>query len=264
MPSAPPNAKHLRQPDPQIGDYGGCLRCRGRTAIAAASILLALAFSGCESSDQMAGIDRYLLGEAQNAEQRGDYVAASQRYGTLYESNRDQPKVLEAMARNMRRSGQFEPARRILEEALARLGPLPQLLLEKGKDEIALGRADLAVQTLQVAVQGAPTEWEPASTLAIAYDRTSQYDAAAAQYKIAIGLYPENADIINNYALSRALAGDLDEARSLLNKAVKMPAASQRTRENLALLEALRNQPPPRAGTIGIAPPALNQPPEIK
>jgi len=152
--------------------------------------------------------------------------------------------VLEAFARNLRHAGKFDDARRLLEEALARLGPNPRLLLEKGKDEIGLSRADLAVQTLEIAAQAAPSDWEVPATRAIALDRLGRTDEAAVQYQAALALNPGNADTLNNYALSRALAGHIAEGLALLRQAVALPGSGPRVRENLAFLESLQAQPP--------------------
>ncbi|MEI8395678.1 MAG: tetratricopeptide repeat protein, partial [Rhodospirillaceae bacterium] len=238
MPSARPAAKLLRT---------------------AAATLLALALSACETSDQMASLDRMLLNDAQSAEQSRDYGAAIHHYTKLYETDRNNPAIIEPLARNLRYAGRLDDARRLLEDTLAKLGPQPRLLVEKGKDEIGLGRADLAAQTLSIAVQGAPTDWEAPATLAIALDRLGRYDEAAQHYNTAIARYPENADILNNFALSRALAGDIGKALDLLRRAVALPSASPKVRENLAFLQALQQQPP-RAGKIGLPAFGLQQP----
>ncbi len=211
--------------------------------IVAATVWAALTLAGCSEMDTRGTIDQVLTSEAQNAEQNGDYEGAIHHYATMVENHHDDLVAIEGLARNLRHAGRLDDARRMLADALARLGPQPRLLLEKGKDEIGVGRGDLAVQTLQLAAAGAPTNWEPAATLAIAFDRLGRYDEAAIQYRLAMGLYPESADILNNYALSRALSGHIDDAVSLLRRAVAMPSASPQTRENLTLMEALQHQP---------------------
>jgi Flp pilus assembly protein TadD len=207
-----------------------------------------LALPGCQSDkDDIAQINQIVATQAEAAEHERNYEAAAHQYATLYESDHDNPVTAEAVARNLRHGGRLEEARQVLEDALARLGPKPRLLLEKGKVELGLGRADLAVQTLQTAVQVAPTEWEPPATLAIALDRLGRYDEAAVQYRAAIDHFPDNPDVLNNYGLSRALAGHIDEGLSMLRKAVVMPGASPRVRENLKFMETLAEPPPPAA-----------------
>ena len=206
----------------------------------AVSTVVALAvLTGCAETGTRDTLDGVVVGAAEQAERDHDYQTAIRRYAALYDHKPDDVGVILGLARNLRYAGRFEEAQRLLDEAPPRLGPLPRLLLERGKDEIALGHADRAVETLTAAVKGVPTDWEPAATLAVAFDRLGRTEEAEAQYRAATALNPENADVLNNHALSRALAGHLDEALSLLRRAVLLPSAGPRIRANLAFLETL-------------------------
>ena len=213
-----------------------------------APVLLALIGCGSDPashSPTTSTLDRIVLGAAADAEQAGDYAAATRHYATLYQDNRGSPVLVEGLARNLRKSGDLENSYALLREALPTLQPPASLLVEKGKVEIGLGRADLAVVTLQAAVAAAPLEWEPAAILAIALDRLSRFDEAANQYRAALALNEtDNADIYNNYALSRALAGRIEEAKALLRKAVALPNASARVQQNLVFLEGFQQGKP--------------------
>ncbi len=225
MPSLPPISKRF-----------------GLSACVLALLLPALA--GCLSSGSsdsaLAALDALVAREAAGAEQGGDFAAAARHYASLYQSNPSDLAVIEGLARNQRHAGNFAEAISTLDEALARLGPQGRLLVEKGKVEIALGNAALAVTTLRAAIALAPRDWEGPATLAIALDRLGLFDEAEAQYRVALGLDANNnAEIYNNYALSRALAGRIDEAKALLRTAVTLPNATVRVRENLVFLENL-------------------------
>jgi len=232
----------------------------GWRVFAGPALLLALAGCAAPFSDpSTVAVDRILAAEAVRAEQGGDYAGAARHYGTLYQTNRSDPAVIEGLARALRHGGDPATARAILEEAQGRLGPQGRLLVEKGKAELALGKADLAVPTLEAAVAAAPADWEGPATLAVALDRLGRFDEAAPRYRAALALNTtDNADLYNNYALSRALAGQLDEARSLLRTAVALPGATPRVRENLAFLETLQRRPP--SGPVRVMVPA----PEIR
>ena len=227
--------------------------------LAVPALLLALAGCATAADDPSSGaLDRIVAAEATGAEQNGDYATAARHYAALYQTNRSDLTVIEGLARNLRHGGELENARALLEEALGRLGPQGRLLLEKGKAEISQGKAELAVPTLQAAVQAAPGEWEPPATLAIALDRLGRFDEAATQYRAALARNAaDNADIYNNFALSRALAGRLDEAKSLLRTAAALPNASSRVRGNLAFLETLQRQLPAAPVRIVVPAPEL-------
>ncbi len=51
---------------------------------------------------------------------------------------------------------------------------------------------------------------------------------------------PNNPDVLNNWALSRALAGEIEEAERLLKQAVVIPSAGVQVRQNLALVLGLQ------------------------
>ena len=253
MPSVPPFAKRLTRH--RILGWVPCALGAVRGLVLAA----ALTVGACADDDMMGEVDRVLTEEAKTAEANHDYGTAIHRYGILYQSSRDNPVIIVALARNQRHGGQAEKARQILEDAVGRLGPKPALLLEKGKAEISAGHPELALDTLNAVIKAAPETWEAPATLAIALDRLGRYDEAAAQYRIADRLNPDNPDIYNNFALSRALAGEIDEAIAALRKAVALKSAPQRIRENLAFLEALKAQPP-RPGRVSVPAPRLKAP----
>jgi Flp pilus assembly protein TadD len=46
--------------------------------------------------------------------------------------------------------------------------------------------------------------------------------------------------VLNNLALSEAVAGELDKAIATLRRAADLPSATMQTRENLALLLAMK------------------------
>ena len=240
---------------PLISKPFGCRR------VLAALLLLALA--GCAAGKPAAdpaasALDGIVAGEAVAAEQAGDYASAARHYASLYETNRSDPAVAEALARSLRHAGDLAGAYDVLGEAITRLGANGRLLVEKGKVEIGLGKAALAVSTLEAAGAALPKEWEPPATLAVAFDRLGRFDEAAAQYRAALARNAgDNAEIYNNFALSRALAGRLDEARALLRTAATLPSATARVRENLAFLETLQQQPPAAPVRVAVPAPAV-------
>jgi Flp pilus assembly protein TadD len=66
------------------------------------------------------------------------------------------------------------------------------------------------------------------------------YEQAERRYRQALDLSPENAVIMNNFSLSLAQAGNLPEALEILERAIGLPEATPRMRQNLALLYAMK------------------------
>lgn len=212
---------------------------RGGKWGAALVVLLLLGGCGGFGGDDER-LDVYVLESARNAEQNRDYAAAVGFYSDLLRNRPDEPQFAVGVVRNLRYAGRVDEAMRGAVDALSRFGPVPELLLEKGKAELASNRAEMAVQTLMAVTARGATDWELPAILAVAYDRTGRFDLAEVQYRRALEFFPESPDILNNFALSQALAGNIDEAIRLLQKALTIPAARSQVRENLQFLERLK------------------------
>jgi Flp pilus assembly protein TadD len=76
----------------------------------------------------------------------------------------------------------------------------------------------------------------------MAFDQSDQYAAAQAEYEKAARLAPDEPTIFNNWGLSHALAGDLDQAEAMLVKAAGMAGADKKVRANLALVLGLQGK----------------------
>ena len=89
------------------------------------------------------------------------------------------------------------------------------------------------------AAKAAPRDWEAQSALGVALDYQGKYTAAQQAYALALQASPDNPIILNNLGLSQAEAGQLAAAQATLQKAADQPAATAQVRQNLALLKAL-------------------------
>jgi len=187
------------------------------------------------------GLNRYLLAAARNAEAEGDDRAAAAHYRALSVEQPSDRAVALALARSLRRSDAVDEAIERVRAALA-AGPDVGLLVELGKLQISAGHANEALAPLAQAVQLAANDPAPLHALGIAYDRLGRYEEAAAHYEQALKHDPGNAALLNNFAMSHALAGRLDRARDLLGRAVALPDAPAQVRANLALLKRLGDQ----------------------
>ena len=82
-----------------------------------------------------------------------------------------------------------------------------------------------AVNFLTRAQQLQPNDWTVYSALGVAYDQIGDQKSAQLNYEQALKLKPEEASVLNNYALSRMLAKDPEMARTIWRPAPKSPAA---------------------------------------
>ena len=185
-------------------------------------------------------VDMSLKNAASAAEQNHDYKGAIQHLNTLYQRHGGDRDTALALARNLRFGGQAQAAADVMQSGLGRFPDDPDLLIELSKDYLAVDRVALAVKYLEKAKDVAPNRWDVFSTLAVAYDTLGNNKSAQDAYARADALSPDNPTILNNMGLSQALSGHLDQALATMSRAADLPNATAQTRQNLALLLALK------------------------
>jgi len=113
---------------------------------------------------------------------------------------------------------------------------------EYGKSLVQQGRPADAVAFLKRATQLRQNDATVYSALGVAYDQLDDRKNAAAAYDRALVLHPGEPNVLNNYAVSRMLAGDFDGAQKLLAQAQATGAANPKIASNLQLLAQMRAQ----------------------
>jgi Flp pilus assembly protein TadD len=154
--------------------------------------------------------------------------------------------------------GDIGQARAVAEQAIAAKPDDPAIIAEVGKVRLASGNLQEAVVLLQRAIVLEGRDWKSRSALGVAYDRLGDAARAEESYRAALAVSPDNPVVLNNLALSRAMANDLAGARELLQRAVAVSQSDVRVRQNLALVYALSgNMAQAEALTLQDLPPDL-------
>jgi Flp pilus assembly protein TadD len=122
---------------------------------------------------------------------------------------------------------------------------------EYGKTLVLLGRSDDAIAFLKRAIDLKPNDWTYYSAIGAAFDQKSEFADAKTAYQRGLQLNPTSAALLNNYAMSRMLAGDLPAAQALIAQA-KAAGNDPKITSNAELMANLRGQQtaevaPPRA-----------------
>jgi Flp pilus assembly protein TadD len=127
---------------------------------------------------------------------------------------------------------------------------------EYGKVLIQQGRARDSLDFLTRAVQLRDGDWTLYSALGVAYDQLGDYQNARAAYERALSLKPNETAILNNYAMSRMLAGDFAQAKKLITQAAA-GSNDERIAHNVKLIDGLA----PAAVANAAPPPAVHPAP---
>ena len=103
------------------------------------------------------------------------------------------------------------------------------------------GRVQDGEKQLRKAIAGGRDDWRIRSALGSALDQQGRYREARLSYEQALARRPDEISVINNLAMSYALAGDLKAAETELRRAMALPDGDDdaQLRQNLALVVGL-------------------------
>ncbi len=215
-----------------------------RIGVVAAAVLLGACAQHPETAKPTGAMDRpevtrSLMDAAAVAEAQNDPTTAATYYRNVYARDPSNLRAAFGLMQSLRESGALDQAREIADKVLAAKPDDPAVLAEVGKVRLASNQLQDAVRLLRRASEMNAQDWRSRSALGVAYDRLGEPKRAEEAYQDALRISPDNPAILNNYALSRAMANDLASARELLQRAVATAGADLRVRQNLALIYAL-------------------------
>ena len=148
-------------------------------------------------------------------------------------------------AQLMRLAGHYDDAIHTLSQLMLVASDDPRVVSEYGKTLAEKGRAQDAVAFLNRAIELSSNDWTLYSALGVSYDQLGNQVSARAAYEHALALRPEEPSILNNYALSRMLAGDTEGARILIGRSARAGGAGDaKIASNIAMLNKINPVPP--------------------
>jgi hypothetical protein len=147
-------------------------------------------------------------------------------------------------AQAMRLAGHYDEAIRVLSQLMMVAADDPRVVSEYGKTLAQKGRAQDAVEFLNRGIELAANDWTLYSALGVSYDQLGNQVSARTAYEHALALRPEEPSVLNNYALSRMLAGDTEGARILIGRSERAGGAGDaKIASNIALLNKIDPAP---------------------
>ena len=210
-----------------------------RRSVSLLALMGALALAGCETTgtNSMAGGGSNALPAAPLA---NDPLSQAAYWGARYEEDPSDMEMAVRYSSSLRQLGSHEEAVLLMTRITGEGHNEPDVLVEYAKSLIAVRRGPDALAPLARAIAQRPDDWRALSLEGVAHDQAAHYTHATESYERALQVSPNNAAILNNYGLSRALAGDLDGAEVMLRTAVANPEATVQSRQNLALVLGLQ------------------------
>jgi Flp pilus assembly protein TadD len=156
-------------------------------------------------------------------------------------------------AQSQRASGDLDGATRALAQMMMVYPDDPRVVGEYGKVLVQKGRSRDAVDFLRRATDLQPNDWTLYSALGVAYDQLNDPNSATSAYNHALQLKPGEAVVLNNFALSRVLVGDLDGAQRMLAQASATPNANPKIASNVMMVASLKGAPAAGAPATAVA-----------
>lgn len=145
-------------------------------------------------------------------------------------------------ARKLRLANRKHAALRVLDEAAGRHPQNKTLTVKCGLLALETGRLKDARRLLDSAIKSGSTDWRLHSALGAALASAGEHQKAAQRFEKALRLSPGNPAVLNNLAMSYAMAGKLDRAEKLLRRVVSKGAKGHQltqANQNLALVLGL-------------------------
>ena len=192
-----------------------------------------------ESSSELVGLQSTLYSSARDAEATNEYGKAAVLFARLMDQRPDDPVILASFVRNMRYSGNQAGGIQWVEQHVPKMLEDSGVKFEYAKALLAAGRSMDALNYMQDVAAEVPGDWRVQSALGVVNDTLGHYDVALQAYARALRLSPNNAVILNNKAMSQAMAGHLDAAIVTLKRAAELNRQNSSIRQNLALLYAI-------------------------
>jgi len=153
----------------------------------------------------------------------------------------NQPVTIEgeiASAHALRVKGDYDSAAKVLGQLMLVAPDNPAVVGEYGKTLLEQGRPGDSLPFLKRALELKAADWTVYSAMGVAYDQINDHAHARLAYERALALKPGSPQVLNNYAMSRMLSGDIDGARRLMAQASS--SADPKIAANIALLATMK------------------------
>ena len=174
---------------------------------------------------------------------RSDPITRASFWSNEYQKDANNLETTVSFMSALRAIGSHDRVREIATTSVPLHPDSYELYLELGRSLMAQGKLQEATRALMRSADFSPaTDATPLAALGLAFDRMEEHSQAQKAYEFALERQPDRVSTLSNYGLSLALTGQLDQAETILRKAVEAPGADVRVRQNLALILGLQGR----------------------
>ncbi len=206
------------------------------------SAALALTLSACASKGPV--LDGLLTGSigASAPAANADPQSAEKYWEDRYAKNEKNRETVLGYGAALRQNGKTEQAAAVLQKGVINFPTDREMLATYGKAQAANGQLTVALDAVQRSQTPDRPDWRLMSTEASIRDQMGDTVEARKLHARAAASAAEDPTIWSNYGMSYVLTGELPQAETYLRKAIALPSADARVRQNLALVVGLQGR----------------------
>ncbi len=204
-------------------------------------VMIAAGLAGCANRNPTTGSigpSASRMSQMSEAELNGEAA----RLGKKYAKNPTDKATAMSYATLLQMNGRTEQSLAVMRKLAIALPKDRQVLAAYGKSLAGAGQFEPALDAIRRAQTPEYPDWKLFSAEASILDQLGQKNEARALFNKAADLKPNEPSILSNLGMSYLMEGDLRTAETHMRKAVEMPGADSRVRQNLALVVGLQGR----------------------
>jgi Flp pilus assembly protein TadD len=166
---------------------------------------------------------------------------ATKYWGDKFKTNTKDVEAAVNYAKNLKAMGEKGQALAVLQQAAFFHADNRLLASEYGRLALELDQISVAKQMLAVADDPAAPDWRVISARGTVLAKEGKYRDSIPLYERALTLSADQPSVMNNLAMSYAMAGEANKAEEIMRK-IEAKDGSPKTRQNLALVLGLQGK----------------------
>ena len=217
---------------------------RHRPAATTAAFLALALLSACRSTSPLhtGSIAAPVPAKPESAMTVSELDSAVRGWGTAYERDPKNKSVGLGYASALQTTGRTDQSLAVMQQMAIAFPKDRDVLSAYGKALAAAGQLPKALETVRRAQTPDHPDWRLYSAEGAILDQIGRTAEARDRYRKALDIQPGEPSVLSNLGLSYLLANDLKSAEETLRKAVGLPGADSRVRQNLALVVGLQGR----------------------